>query len=305
MDLQSPSFSTASKDRADENDSFQLAPPLLSMPLGTGEETGRSIETGRRALDDQPPGRRCQCDLGTVRGRDRLEEPSALDLNDVSLPSFGDSVLQIAPDADEEDPGFREKVLNLESVVVTRGWVKAMLTQYSGETEDLCQTMHKDYDSRHGCLSGMQQAQELEGGVYSSFILNTPDFQSRHSSAKATYPGEQHLGGPNEESKHSSAISNNTNATAKPVRKAPKQMKRLYHEFLCSSFPVGITKRLASTFARSMGSKSSRIDKEALEAISEATDQYFRQLSNDLGVFANHAGRKVINESDVIAVMKR
>lgn len=185
-------------------------------------------------------------------------------------------MLQIAPDADEEDPGFREKLLNLESVVVTKGWVKAMLTQYSGETEDLCRAMHKDYDSRHGFLSGMQQAQELEGVVYSPFIPNIPDFQSRHSSAKAKYPGEQHLGGPNEESEHGSAISNNTNATAKSVRKAPKQMKRLYHEFSCSSFLVGITKRLASRFARSKGSKSSRIDKEALEAVSEATNQYFR-----------------------------
>lgn len=180
-----------------------------------------------------------------------------------------------------------------------------MLTHHSGETEDLYRAMRKDYDSRHCCLSGMQQVQELEGVVYFPFILNIPDFQSRHSSVEATYPGEQQLGGPNEESEHGSAISNNTNATAISVRKAPKQMKRLYHEFLCSSFPVGITKRLASKFARSTGSKSSRIDKETLEAISKATDQYFRQLSNGLGVFANHARRKIINESDVIAVMKR
>lgn len=121
LELQLLSFSTASEDRADENDNFQLAPPLLSMPCGTGEETGISIETGRCALDDQSPGRPCKYNLGTIRGRDRLKEPSALDLNDVLLPSSGVVILQTAPDADEEDPGVPEKISNLESVVVLKG----------------------------------------------------------------------------------------------------------------------------------------------------------------------------------------
>ena len=117
-ELQQPSFSIATKDQADENDIFQLAPSLLSMPLGTREQTGRSIETGRRALEDQPLGRPCQGNLGNVLGSDPLEEPSALDLNDVSLPSFDDSVSQSAPDADEEDPRVRGNLSNLELVVI-------------------------------------------------------------------------------------------------------------------------------------------------------------------------------------------
>lgn len=112
-----------------------------------------------------------------------------------------------------------------------------------------CRAMRKDHDSRQGRLNGMQQVQELEGVVYSPVVYSPfiTDFQSIISSAKATNPGEQQLGGPNEESQHGSAISNNTNTTAKSVRKAPKRMRRLYHEFQCSSFPISITKRLSSS----------------------------------------------------------
>lgn len=37
----------------------------------------------------------------------------------------------------------------------------------------------------------------------------------------------------------------------------------------------------------------------------KASEQYFKQVSEDLGAFAQHAGRKKIDESDVIAIMKR
>ncbi len=54
-----------------------------------------------------------------------------------------------------------------------------------------------------------------------------------------------------------------------------------------------------------MGMKKSSISKESLKAIMEASDRYFEQFSEDLGAFAHHAGRKEIEESDAIAVMKR
>ena len=74
-----------------------------------------------------------------------------------------------------------------------------------------------------------------------------------------------------------------------------KPVKKSYHRFRYPSFPAGVTKRIASTFALSVGIKSPRIDKETLDAISEAIDKFFEQLSDDLGVFVNHAKRKSIN----------
>lgn len=182
-----------------------------------------------------------------------------------------------------------------------------MLTQHSDETEDSRHVMHNDHDHREDYVSEMQQAHRLEGGVRSPFILNIPELQTRHSSAKATYPDEHQLEGLNEDSKHNllNARANNTNATIESAGKAPKPMKKSYRGFPYPSFPSGITKTIASTFARSIGSQSTTINMDALKAISEATDHYFGQLSNDLSIFATHAGRKKIDPSDVIAVMRR
>jgi len=47
------------------------------------------------------------------------------------------------------------------------------------------------------------------------------------------------------------------------------------------------------------------VSKEILLAVMEAGDQYFDQLGGDLATFSNHAGRKKIDESDVIVVMRR
>ncbi len=115
-ELQRPSFSIAIEDRADEDDSFQLAPPRLSMPLEEEGQTGRSIEIGRHALDDRQPGRlsRGSGSFGAVRGSDRFDL-SALGLSDVSHPLLEDSVLR---DADEEDPEVLGRKPNLALVVI-------------------------------------------------------------------------------------------------------------------------------------------------------------------------------------------
>ena len=185
--------------------------------------------------------------------------------------------------------------------------MRARLTKPSDETVQLRWVMDKDYDSRNIYLSGMLQPQELEDGVHSPFILRIPELQSRHPSPRAIYPEKQPLGSPDEESERSLTHPkyNNTGATIATARNLPKLVKKSHHRFLYPRFPSGVTKRIASAFVRSVGSRSTTIDKETLNAISEATDRFFGQLSNDLGVFANHAGRSNINEKDVIAVMSR
>ena len=117
LELQ-PSFPIAIEDGADEDDNFQLAPPRLSIPLEEGEQTERSIEIGRRALDDQAPGRLSRSSFGTIWGSDRFDDLSVLGLNDVSQPPIDDSILQITPDADEEDLGVHGRKQSRGSVVI-------------------------------------------------------------------------------------------------------------------------------------------------------------------------------------------
>ena len=102
------------EDRAIENENFQLTPPRLSIPLGTEEKTGRSIEIGRRALDDRPLESYSRSSFGTVQGSYRFDEISALGFNDIS-PHLDESVSDIAPDLDKADAGVRS---NLESAVI-------------------------------------------------------------------------------------------------------------------------------------------------------------------------------------------
>jgi histone H3/H4 len=93
---------------------------------------------------------------------------------------------------------------------------------------------------------------------------------------------------------------------------APKKMhKRLTKELKVSrygidypSFPPSVVKRLANTFSRSYGG-SGKLNKDTLAAIQQATDWFFEQVSEDLASYADHAGRKTIEEADVVTLMKR
>lgn len=89
-------------------------------------------------------------------------------------------------------------------------------------------------------------------------------------------------------------------------RRNSKTLKTSRHGIQYPSLPAGITKKIVSNSIREGGSnKQARISKDILKAIIEAGDQYLEQLCGDLSAFANHAGRKKIDDSDIIAVMKR
>jgi histone H3/H4 len=89
----------------------------------------------------------------------------------------------------------------------------------------------------------------------------------------------------------------------KVVRK--KKLKVSKHGIQYPSLPAGVVKRLATTFARTAGNSKAKINKEALEAIMQASDWFFEQVSDDLGAYAKHAGRKTIDESDIVTLMAR
>jgi len=70
------------------------------------------------------------------------------------------------------------------------------------------------------------------------------------------------------------------------------------------SLPPTVVKRLAHTFARISGVKT-KIDADTLTAISQASDWFFEQLGDDLQAYSQHAGRKTIDESDMMTLMQR
>ncbi|KAJ4357369.1 uncharacterized protein N0V89_001944 [Didymosphaeria variabile] len=99
-----------------------------------------------------------------------------------------------------------------------------------------------------------------------------------------------------------------TPAPETPAKKrAGRQRKtlnisRFGHEY--PSFPAATVKTLANGFIKSQGSKT-KISKDTLAALVQTSDFYFEQVGEDLAAYAQHAGRKMIEEGDVIALLKR
>ena len=84
-----------------------------------------------------------------------------------------------------------------------------------------------------------------------------------------------------------------------------KKIKVSKHGIQYPSLPAGVVKKLATTYARTSGKSKTKISKDTLDAIMQASDWFFEQVSDDLGAYAKHAGRKTIDESDVVTLMKR
>ncbi|KAF2648673.1 hypothetical protein K491DRAFT_708573 [Lophiostoma macrostomum CBS 122681] len=70
------------------------------------------------------------------------------------------------------------------------------------------------------------------------------------------------------------------------------------------SFPSATVKRLASGLVKSQGGNT-KISKETLATLVQTTDWFFEQVGEDLAAYAQHAGRKMIEDADVVALMKR
>jgi histone H3/H4 len=92
--------------------------------------------------------------------------------------------------------------------------------------------------------------------------------------------------------------------TKQPTKRLPRELKVSRHGIEYPSFPPAVVKRMANTFSRQYGG-SGKLSKDTLSAIQQASDWFFEQVSEDLGDYATHAGRKTIEEADAITLMKR
>jgi histone H3/H4 len=88
-------------------------------------------------------------------------------------------------------------------------------------------------------------------------------------------------------------------------RKAKKSIKVSRHGIQYPLLPVGVVKKLAMNPLRMSRNSNAKLSKDTLNAIMQASDWFFEQASDDLGVYAEHAGRKTIDETDVVMLMRR
>ncbi|KTW29110.1 uncharacterized protein T551_02384 [Pneumocystis jirovecii RU7] len=101
------------------------------------------------------------------------------------------------------------------------------------------------------------------------------------------------------------SLPEHTKSTMKPPSKSSvrsnksKIQKLSRYGIPLPSLPSAFVKQLVANFT------TSKISKDALKEIILASDQFFEQVSEDLEAFAAHAGRKTIEDSDVIQLMRR
>lgn len=87
-------------------------------------------------------------------------------------------------------------------------------------------------------------------------------------------------------------------SASKPFKKPGKKMSKYGIEY--PSLPPGVVKRVAQRFAG-----KSKISPDTLSALMQASDWFFEQLGDDLSAYAKHAGRKTIEESDMLTLLRR
>ncbi|RPB09446.1 hypothetical protein P167DRAFT_527236 [Morchella conica CCBAS932] len=96
------------------------------------------------------------------------------------------------------------------------------------------------------------------------------------------------------------ATARNIAAAQKTQKAKRKQHPLSRHGHPLPPFPRATIKKMAQTFA---GGAS--IGGEALEALVKASDAFWEQVAGDLAVYAGHAGRRTIEEGDVVVLMGR
>ncbi|MCJ1274502.1 hypothetical protein MMC21_002298 [Puttea exsequens] len=298
LDLPQPTFSIAIDDDIFEEDSLPDAPPRFSMPLDDIENTRASIEVGRRATSDRMHDRVSRGSFGSTRASDRFTNISDLNPHDEADQEMLESIESGAIDAEIDELAYDGGD--------TGG------TDLGGDTRDLRRLVFGRLNEGEERKGELQRDQQLQADALSPFVLKIPNVQPRRSSV--VEPTSASL--PEYQVDDLDDLQIAENATRLPCHirpvqvtnsqtKRPKPLKKSLYGIPYPNLPPGIAKRVATVYLRSMGLRRLRLGRETLQAIVEASDQYFAQLSQDLAAFSHHAGRKNIDENDAIAVMKR
>lgn len=94
-----------------------------------------------------------------------------------------------------------------------------------------------------------------------------------------------------------------------PARRGPKPKKKhkriSRHGEEYPPLPPAFVRRVAHRAVQTSGLSNHRISSDVLAALTQASEWFFEQLGDDLGAYAEHAKRTVIEESDVLTLMKR
>ncbi|KAH9868209.1 hypothetical protein J1614_007281 [Plenodomus biglobosus] len=341
-DPAAPRLSMALGDMYDDDDSYHSAPPrqslLPDLPDDVDGGTVQSLEFGRRAVSEDPRhmfGGRYSAHFGDLSELGAVEEEFEIDGTFIN--QRGNGILdQTIDEALEED----DTTTQLRALTGRRNGRPSdvdlgVFGQDDDDTEE--PTFRFNIPERIRAPAREESEEELEEEIQQDASSDAPGPQEEsiqyledeeQNEATTALNGEDPaeadgmLGWESDDAadddaalaayrEETSAIDRSLQtqsperpAAAKRGVRVPKELRISKRGLDYPSFPTAPIKKLALSFMKSQGSKA-RLAPDAIAELVKNTDDFFEQISIDLAAYAQHGGRKVIEESDVIALMKR
>ncbi|KAI1736305.1 centromere kinetochore component CENP-T-domain-containing protein [Xylaria scruposa] len=314
-----PSF--AEEDEEDDDDDFLIERPRFSLPLGPEEDddedlkpprlsgfeednyTMQSIELPRRAVMDNT----MRSSLGSMRHSDYMGPEIRSD--DVGIDSgfFPPPALDDSAEVIMDEPAVIERLDADEARRQTLGGDSVFgaieIPDAGNETTFIMAPVESPVRELTA-TAGLEESGSDNGPVYDmdddddhvNEPMDVPDFDTED---EADNVAENNISTIEE-----ATISRITSLASNRVVKRKKGKRISRHGIEYPSLPPSVVKRLATTCAKTAGSKG-KISPDTLDAIMQASDWFFEQLGDDLSAYAKHAGRKTIDESDMVTLMRR
>ncbi|KAH7333453.1 centromere kinetochore component CENP-T-domain-containing protein [Rhexocercosporidium sp. MPI-PUGE-AT-0058] len=321
--LDRPRFSLPMGDYDEDDEDDSLLLPPRSAGLEDENFTVQSVELPRRAVSELPPGRLSRGSFGSVRMSDVFADLNDMGINGgdvydssyLAERTFGDLDFPVGEDAGVDG----ENTETLRDITLGGG----RLSMASRRESDIRPATISADDTETTFVFNVQPREVSEEPIFDDGQEGGPEEEELDEDPESEVELEQRDGIEAEDQEESllevpgdismadTTIQDTTMQDIEGVNKAQgkvvkkKKVKLSKHGIEYPSLPVGVVKKLATTFARTSGNSKAKINKETLEAVMQASDWFFEQVSGDLGAYAKHAGRKTIEESDILAVMAR
>ncbi|KAI9050345.1 hypothetical protein LZ554_005511 [Drepanopeziza brunnea f. sp. 'monogermtubi'] len=322
--LPRPRFSLPGFEEDEDEDDSLLLPPH-SAGLEDENLTIQSVEMARRAISEQPP-RLSRGSFGSVRLSDVFA-----DLNESGLgrDDYDSSYLAERTFGDLDFPVGEDGVLDGENTDTIRGLDRARFSMAGGRESDIRPDILPGDDTETTFVFNVRPRDASEEPVEQRLVedvvehvLEDPEESGDEEPVEEELEDELEVEGMDGvEAGHEDesrldvtgadlSMADTTMQEAESAALAPKagkkkKIKLSKHGLQYPSLPAGVVKKLATKFARTSGNSKAKINKETLEAIMQASDWFFEQVSDDLEAYATHAGRKTIDESDMVTLMAR
>jgi len=299
----------------DEDDSL-LLPPMRSADFVEDDNlTQRSVELPRRAVVGQLGGRLSRGSFGSIRTSDQAGNINELGLDLLAADGNDSTFIQQDHFDDFEATNIEEDVTgNLRRPYIENGTGRMSLA--SGRTSDIRPQAVPGDDTETTFLLPLPQRDSLPGRPSEGEIDEVDEDENeyddtRDQSAEADDQEGSEVDQIDEEEEDVTmgdpAIvqSEKVSSKRKKSHKIKKRLKISRYGIQYPSLPVRVVKKIATTFLKTSGNGNAKLSKDTIEAIMQASDWFFEQVSDDLGTYAQHASRKTIDETDVVTLMKR